>query len=74
VLFLKKEFESALLRLKGQATMELLAQVGHTGRILGNFRGALGGDSRLGLDVDLGAMMPQQVFLGLALPVAGLVA
>jgi hypothetical protein len=44
--------------------MELLAQVRHTGRILGNFRVALGGEARLKVDVDLGAMVPVEVFAG----------
>ena len=58
------EFESATPRIDGQATMELLAQVRHTGRILGNFRVSLGGVDRLKVDVDLGAMIPQQAFSG----------
>jgi hypothetical protein len=59
-----EEFETAQPRLEGVATMELLAQVRHTGRILGNFRVALGGEARLKVDVDLGAMVPVEVFAG----------
>jgi hypothetical protein len=64
MVFLDEEFETAQPRLEGVATMELLAQVRHTGRILGNFRVALGGEARLKVDVDLGAMVPVEVFAG----------
>jgi hypothetical protein len=64
MVFLEEEFETAQPRLEGVATMELLAQVRHTGRILGNFRVALGGEARLKVDVDLGAMVPVEVFAG----------
>jgi hypothetical protein len=64
MVFLEEEFETAQPRLEGVATMELLAQVWHTGRILGNFRVALGGEARLKVDVDLGAMVPVEVFTG----------
>jgi hypothetical protein len=59
-----EQFETATPRVDGVATMELLAQVRHTGKILGNFRVALGGDARLKVDVDLGAMIPQDIFRG----------
>jgi hypothetical protein len=55
-------FETTTPRIEGSSTMELLAQVRHTGRILGNFRVALGGEARLKVDVDLGAMLPQDIF------------
>jgi hypothetical protein len=45
MVFLEEDFEAAQPRLEGVATMELLAQVRHTGRILGNFRVALGGEA-----------------------------
>ena len=64
MVFLEEDFEAAQPRLEGVATMELLAQVRHTGRILGNFRVALGGEARLKVDVDLGAMVPVDVFNG----------
>jgi hypothetical protein len=64
MVFLEEDFETAQPRLEGVATMELLAQVRHTGRILGNFRVALGGEARLKVDVDLGAMVPVEVFSG----------
>ncbi len=64
MVFLEEEFETAQPRLEGVATMELLAQVRHTGRILRNFRVALGGEARLKVDVDLGAMVPVEVFAG----------
>ncbi len=57
-------FETATPRIDGSSTMELLAQVWHTGRILGNFWVALGGEARLKVDVDLGAMLPQDIFKG----------
>jgi hypothetical protein len=44
--------------------MELLTQVRHTGRMLNNFRVALEGEARLKVDVDLGAMVPREVFRG----------
>ncbi len=46
------------------ATMELMAQVRHTGRMLGNFWIALGGEARLKVDVDLGSLLPRDVFRG----------
>jgi hypothetical protein len=64
MVFLEEDFETGQLRLEGVATIELLAQVRHTGRILGNFRVALGGEARLKVDVDLGAMVPVEVFAG----------
>ncbi len=64
MVLLDEDFESAQPRLEVVATMELLAQVRHTGRILGNFRVALGGEARLKVDVDLGAMVPVDVFRG----------
>jgi hypothetical protein len=42
--------------------MELMAQVRHTGRMLSNFRIALGGKARLKVDVDLGSLVPRDVF------------
>jgi hypothetical protein len=57
-------FETATPRIDSSSTMELLAQVRHTGRILGNFGVALGGEARLKVDVDLGAMLPQDIFKG----------
>ncbi len=47
MVLLDEDFESAQPRLEGLATMELMAQVRHTGWILGNFRVALGGEARL---------------------------
>jgi hypothetical protein len=64
MVLLDEVFESAQPRLEGVATMELMAQVRHTGRILGNFRVALGGEARLKVDVDLGAMVPAEIFRG----------
>jgi hypothetical protein len=64
MVFLEEDFKAAQPRLEGVATMELLAQVRHTGRILGNFRVALGGEARLKVNVDLGAMVPVEVFTG----------
>jgi hypothetical protein len=42
MVLLDEDFESAQPWLEGVATMELMAQVRHTGRILGNFRVAWG--------------------------------
>jgi hypothetical protein len=42
----------------------MVLRVRHTGRILGNLWVALGGDARLKVDVDLGAMLPQEIFRG----------
>jgi hypothetical protein len=64
MVFLEEDFETEQPRLEGVATMELLAQVQHTGRILRNFRVALGGEARLKVDMDLGAMVPVEVFAG----------
>jgi hypothetical protein len=64
MVLLDEVFESAQPRLEGVATMELMAQVRHTGRILGNFRVALGGEARLKVDVDPGAMVPAEIFRG----------
>jgi hypothetical protein len=61
---LEEEFETAQPRVECSTTMELLAQVRHTGRMLNNFRIALGGEARLKVDVDLGAMVPREVFRG----------
>ncbi len=36
-----------------------MVQVRHTGRMLRNFRIGLGGEARLKVDVDLGAMVPR---------------
>jgi hypothetical protein len=44
--------------------MELLVQVRHTGRMLSNFRIRLGGEARIKVDVDLGAMVPRDTFNG----------
>jgi hypothetical protein len=62
--FLEDGFETAQPQVEGVATMELMAQVRHTGRMLGNFRIALGGEARLKIDMDLGAMIPRDVFRG----------
>ena len=59
-----EEFDTAGPRIEGACTMELLAQVRHTGRVLGSYRVALGGEARLKVDVDLGAMVPQETFSG----------
>jgi hypothetical protein len=44
--------------------MELMVQVRHTGRMLSNFRIGLGGEARLKVDVDLGAMIPREALHG----------
>jgi hypothetical protein len=62
--FLDEDFETAVPQVEGLATMELMAQVRHTGRMLGNFRIALGGEARLKVDVDLGSLLPRDVFRG----------
>jgi hypothetical protein len=62
--FLDDDFEAATPQVEGMATMELMAQVRHTGRMLGNFRIALGGEARLKVDVDLGALLPRDAFRG----------
>jgi hypothetical protein len=62
--FLEEDFESAQPQVEGATTMELMAQVRHTGRMLGSFRIAIGGEARLKVDVDLGAMIPRDVFHG----------
>jgi hypothetical protein len=58
--FLDEEFEAAQPQIEGQTTVELMVQVRHTGRMLSNFRIGLGGEARLKVDVDLGAMIPRE--------------
>jgi hypothetical protein len=48
--FLDEDFETATPQVEGMATMELMAQVRHTGRMLGNSRIAMGGEARLKVD------------------------
>jgi hypothetical protein len=62
--FLDEEFEVAQAQIEGLTTMELMVQVRHTGRMLSNFRIGLGEEARLKVDVDLGAMVPREVFHG----------
>jgi hypothetical protein len=62
--FLDKDFETAQPQIEGAATMELMVQVRHTGRMLSNFRIGLGGEARIKVDVDLGAMVPRDTFRG----------
>jgi hypothetical protein len=64
LVLLEEDFETAQPRVEGPATMELLAKVRHTGRMLNSFRIALGGEARLKVDVDLGAMIPKEIFRG----------
>ncbi len=51
-------------QIEGLTTMELMVQVRHTGRMLSNFRIGLGGEARLKVDVDLGAMIPREALHG----------
>jgi hypothetical protein len=62
--FLEEDFEVAQPQVEGALTMELLVQVRHTGRMLSNFRIGLGGEARIKVDVDLGAMVPRETFQG----------
>jgi hypothetical protein len=62
--FLEEDFEVAQPQVEGALTMELLVQVRHTGRMLSNFRIGLGGEARIKVDVDLGAMVPRDTFHG----------
>ncbi len=59
-----EDFETAQPQIEGAATMELMVQVRHTERMLSNFRIGLGGEARIKVDVDLGAMVPRDTFRG----------
>jgi hypothetical protein len=63
-IFLDEDFEAAQPQIEGATTMELMVQVRHTGRMLNNFRIGLGGEARIKVDVDLGAMVPKDTFRG----------
>ena len=59
-----EEYALAAPRIDGDLTLELMAQVRHTGRILDHFRMACGGSKPLEVDVDFGAMLPMPAFKG----------
>jgi hypothetical protein len=49
------DFETATQLVEGMKTTKLVARVRHTGRMLGNFRIALGSEARLEVDFSCGA-------------------
>jgi hypothetical protein len=59
-----EEFETATPRVNGDVTMEVLAQLRPSGRILDNFRVALAGSKALDFDADLLSLIPAAVFKG----------
>jgi hypothetical protein len=59
-----EEFETAAPRVNGDMTMEVLAQLRPSGRILDNFRVALAGSKALNFDADLFSLIPAAVFKG----------
>jgi hypothetical protein len=56
--------ETAAPRVNGDVTMEVLAQLRPSGRILDNFRVALAGSKALDFDADLFSLIPAAVFKG----------
>jgi hypothetical protein len=59
-----EEFETAVPRVNGDVTMEVLAQLRPSGRILDNFRVALAGSKALDFDADLFSLIPAAIFKG----------
>ncbi len=53
-----EEFETVTLGVNGDVTMEVMAQLRPSGRILDNFRLALAGSKALEFNADLFALIP----------------
>ena len=64
VVLAAEEFETAAPRVNGDVTMEVLAQLRPSGRILDNFRVALAGSKALDFDADLFSLIPAAIFKG----------
>jgi hypothetical protein len=58
------EYETATPRITGDVTKEICAQLRPSGRILNNFRVALGGIKILEYKADLGQLIPIPFFKG----------
>ncbi len=59
-----EEVKTAAPRVKGNVTLEVLAQLRPSGRILDNFLVALAGSKALDFDADLFSLIPAAVFKG----------
>jgi hypothetical protein len=64
VVLAAEEFETAAPRVNGGVTMEVLAQLRPSGRILDNFRVALVGSKALDFDAVLFSLIPAAIFKG----------
>jgi hypothetical protein len=53
-----EDYKTATPRITSDVTMEICAQLRPTGRILDNFRVALGGSKVLDFEADLGQLIP----------------